>query len=277
MTISAINCYQGRAGDRNGLAGPGARLMAQVIAERLAVPVENVCEEQPFLNAPWDQELAAAFDDMGALAKRLDQVFQIGQVPVTALTRCAAAIATLPVVIRHNPEACVVWFDAHADLNTPQTSSSGYLGGMALSGPAGLWKSGLGAGLSVNNIVLVGARDMDACELALVESGRVKLVPPGVASWQDALAQAVHGRPVYVHLDCDVLEPGIVPTEYRVPGGLSLEDLRGACAALAQMDVVGLEIAEFQGIWAPGEPLVSPANLVRALEPLLVRMVSSSV
>jgi hypothetical protein len=179
--------------------------------------------------------LAAAFDDMGALAKRLDQVFQLGQVPVTALTRCAAAIATLPVVVRHNPEACVVWFDAHADLNTPQTSSTGYLGGMALSGPAGLWRSGLGAGLSVNNIVLVGARDMDPCELALVESGRVKLVPPGVASWQDALAEAVDGRPVYVHLDCDVLEPGIVPTEYRVPGGLSLDDLRGACAALAQM------------------------------------------
>lgn len=250
--------------------------MAQAIAERLAMPVENVCEQQPFLNALWDQELAAAFDDMGALAKRLDQVFRLGQVPVTALTRCAAAIATLPVVVRHNPGACVVWFDAHADLNTPQTSSSGYLGGMALSGPAGLWKSGLGAGLSVNNIVLVGARDMDPCELALVESGRVKLVPPGVASWPVALAEAVDGRPVYVHLDCDVLEPGIVPTEYRVPGGLSLVDLRGACAVLAQLDVVGLEIAEFQCAWAPGESLVSPANLVDALEPLLSKLKPSN-
>ena len=271
MTISVINCYQGRAGDRNGLAVPGARLVAQAIAERLALPVENICEPQPFLNATWDQELDVALGDLSVLASRLDQVFRLGQMPVTALTRCAAAIATLPVVVRHHPEVCVVWFDAHADLNTPQMSSSGYLGGMALSGPAGLWSSGLGAGLSVDNIVLVGARDMDPCELALVESGQVKLVPAGVASLPDALTEAVAGRPVYVHLDCDVLEPGIVPTEYRVPGGLSLDDLRGACAALARMDVVGLEIAEFQCAWEQGGQPASPANLVGALEPLLSR------
>lgn len=272
MTISAINCYQGRAGDRNGLAVPGARLVAQAIAERLALPVENICEPQTFLNATWDQELGAALGDLNMLASRLDKVFCLRQMPVTALTRCAAAIATLPVVLRHHPEVCVVWFDAHADLNTPQTSSTGYLGGMALSGPAGLWHSGFGAGLSVNNIVLVGARDMDLCEQALIESGQVKLVPSGVASLPDALVEAVRGRPVYVHIDCDVLEPGIVPTEYRVPGGLSLDDLREACAALARMDVVGLEIAEFQGAWEQGQSLVSPANFVDSLEPLLAKL-----
>jgi len=48
------------------------------------------------------------------------------------------------------------------------------------------------------------------------------------------------------YLDCDVLEPGIVPTEYRVPGGLDLQQLKGALQVLAECEVVGLEIAEFE-------------------------------
>lgn len=41
-----------------------------------------------------------------------------GVVPVTALTRCAVALATLPLIASHHPDAVVVWFDAHADINT---------------------------------------------------------------------------------------------------------------------------------------------------------------
>ncbi|WP_275477567.1 arginase family protein [Aureimonas ureilytica] len=42
-------------------------------------------------------------------------------------SRCAVSIATLPVVAKHHPDACVVWFDTHADLNTPESTTSGYL------------------------------------------------------------------------------------------------------------------------------------------------------
>ena len=58
----------------------------------------------------------------------------------------------------------MVWFDAHADLNTPSTTPTGYLGGLALSGPLGWWNSGLGAGLQPRNAVLVGVRDVDTHE-----------------------------------------------------------------------------------------------------------------
>lgn len=60
---------------------------------------------------------------------------------------------------------------------------------------------------------------------------------------------AVGERPVYVHLDCDVLAPGVVPTEYAVPDGLTLDELHAACAALAVGEVVGLEVAEFEATW----------------------------
>lgn len=114
----------------------------------------------------------------------------------------------------------MVWFDAHADINTPANTTSGYLGGLALSGPLGLWDSGFGNGLDTKNTVLAGTRDIDPPEAKLIENTDLTLVSPG-DDFGQRLSVAVAGRPVYVHLDCDVLEPHIVPTDYHVSGGTS--------------------------------------------------------
>lgn len=191
-----------------------------------------------------------------------------GDWPLTVLPRCAAALATIPIIARHRPDAVIVWFDAHADLNTPQSSHSGYLGGLALSGPLGLWETGLGDGLDISNVVLVGARDIDPPERDLIAAQSVPLVSPG-PEIATRLRRAVAGRPVYVHLDCDVLEPGPVPTEYVVPDGLTLDDLSAASAVLSGGEVVGLEIAEFQPARTQGAPAVSPAPLIATLMPVI--------
>ena len=47
----------------------------------------------------------------------------------------------------------------------------------------------------------------------------------------------------------DVLEPGQVPTEYQVPGGLLLHELAACMEALARGEVVGMEIAEYEATW----------------------------
>ena len=72
------------------------------------------------------------------------------------------------------------------------------------------------------------------------------------------LSNAIAGRPVYVHLDCDVLNPGIVPTDFVVQGGMSLDDLHICAAVIAEHDFVGIEIAEFQSTWETGGDEVSP-------------------
>ena len=141
-------------------------------------------------------------------------------------------LATLPNVALHRPDAIVVWFDAHADLNTPTTSTTGYLGGLVLSAAIGWWNSGLGSGLAPERIVLGGSRDLDAPEQRLIDEGTVRL-----AAGQDllgALDRFVGDSPVYFHLDCDVLEPGTVPTDYQVPGGLGLDDLAAVARRLCQ-------------------------------------------
>jgi len=276
MTPLALTVYQGLAGDHNARAIDGARAVGRALAARLGLAASVSGVPAPVLNAGWDVELVAAHGGLRDMGAALDTALARQARPISAITRCAVALATLPVVVRHHPSACVVWFDAHADLNTPGTSPSGYLGGMALAGAAGLWDSGLGSGLDLANVVLVGTRDVDPPEQALIHSSGLRHV--GVqADVATALRAAVGGRQTYVHLDCDVLDAGIVPTDYAVAGGLTLEQLHAACAALAECDLIGLEIAEFQDTWHDGEATVSPAPVVAAIEPLLARLLACDV
>ncbi len=264
----ALTAFRGRAGDHNDLAMRGSVLLADDLAGRLGLTVTYVGRPEPALNTGWERELAAARPVLTEMQAAYERIFDTGSVPVTALSRCTVALATLPVVARHRPEACVVWFDAHADLNTPHDSTTGYLGGMALSGAAGLWDTGLGGDLSTGNIVLGGVRDLDPPERHLVDEGTVEavLTGPGLA---DRLREAVAGRPVYVHLDCDVLDPGIVPTDYHVPGGMSLDDLHAVAGMLAEHEIVGVEIAELEGAWTVHADPFSPSLFLDAMQPLL--------
>lgn len=142
---------------------------------------------------------------------------------------------------------------------------------MALSGPLGLWSSGLGQGVGSENIVLVGQRDLDDFEVEFIASRQIPLLKVG-PDLPSKLAAAISGRPVFVHLDCDVLNPGIVPTDYAHDDGLSLEGLRVACEAIVRSEVIGMEISEFQSAWASNEMPVSPAPLINALQPILERI-----
>lgn len=264
----ALTVFRGRAGDRNPRAMRGAELLGAAASEALGVAPRLVADAAPPEGgAGWRDQLELARPGLRALQAALGEAFAAGLAPVTVAGRCAASIGTLPAFARARPDAALVWFDAHADLNTPGDTPTGYLGGMVIVGAAGRWDTGLGAGLDLSRVVLVGARDLDPAERALVERGEVALVPPGpgIAA---RLRAALRGRPAYVHVDCDVLEPGQVPHEYSVEGGLDLADLRACAEELSRGEVVGLEVAEFESSWPDGRP-GDPTPLVAALSPLL--------
>ncbi|WP_245443488.1 arginase family protein [Labrys okinawensis] len=266
----AYTVFQGRAGDHNDLAMPGARAIGEALARRTGIAPFVVGTPEPALNAGWREELDVALPALRQLQARFDEVLASGAVSIAATSRCAVSLATLPAVARHRPDACIVWFDAHGDLNTPEASTSGFLGGLAISGPAGLWNSGLGAGLSLDQLVLVGQRDLDPFEQDLIDRRGIPLVEAR-GDLAAELRKAIAGRPVYVHLDCDVLNPGVVPTDYACEGGLSLADLRACCEVIAEQAFVGVEIAEFQYAWEAGGEAFSPDPLLDALAPILAR------
>lgn len=262
----ALTICQAGAGDRNARAMIGARLLGEALAARIGATPTLVGKPTAPIGGSWQEELAAAQPRLRLLAQSLDGVFSAQRKALSTLTRCAVALGTLPVVAKHRPDAWVVWFDAHGDINTPQTTKTGYLGGMVITGPAGRWDSGLGSGLELSNVVLVGTRDLDPAERALIDAGAPRLVTAG-PNLADRLASAIGTRAVYVHLDCDVLNPGLVPTELSVPDGLSFEDLHAACSVLARNEIIGLEIAELEATTDdPDGPI--PA-LLDALQPLI--------
>ncbi|MCC5960111.1 MAG: arginase family protein [Rhodobacteraceae bacterium] len=260
--------FQGRAGDHNDLAMPGARAIGHALARRTGVAPCVVGTPEPALNTGWREELDAALPALRRLQTRIDAVVSRPSVSIAATSRCATSLATLPAVARHHPSACIVWFDAHADLNTPDATTTGYLGGLALAGPLGMWDTGLGAGLTMDQIVLVGQRDLDPFEQDLINRPHIPHIQPqqGLGA---KLRAAIAGRAVYMHLDCDVLNPGIVPTDYAVEDGLSLDDLRACCDVIAEHQFIGMEIAEFQNAWVQNGDPVSPDPLLDALAPLL--------
>lgn len=241
-------------------------MVAEALSAEIGRSFGTVGTPQPALSAGWEIELEAARPGLLDLQRHLAAQFAAGARPLTAMGRCAAGLGTLPAVAATHPEAALVWFDAHGDCNAPDFTTSGYLGGMILTGAAGRWDTGLGAGLDLARVVLVGARDLDPCEKELIAGGTIRLVEagPGLA---ERLREALAGRPAYVHLDCDVLDPGLVPTEYEVADGLSFADLREACAVIAETGVIGAEIAEFEASWRDGRS-GDPAPLVAALSPL---------
>jgi arginase len=268
MTALALTVFQGRSGDRNPRGMAGAQAVGAALEARLGVAATTVGAQAPPLAAGWSEELEAARPGLEALAARLDAVLAKGAPSLIAQGRCAASLATLPVIKRHHPEALIVWFDAHGDCNLPSQSTTGYLGGLVLTGAAGQWDTGLGQGLDLADVVLVGARDLDPPELALIAAGAPLLVAAG-PNLAERLAAAIGDRPVYVHLDCDVLNPGLVPTEYSAPDGLSFDDLKAACAVLARNRVTGLEIAEFEASFAETGAPGDAGALLEALAPLL--------
>jgi arginase len=264
----ALTVFQGRAGDHTDRGFGGAAAIGAEWQRRLGLTPVTVGTPKPPLNTGWREELTAAAPGLEAMSQRYDDVYSAGQTPVTALTRCAVALATLPVVARYHPDALVVWFDAHGDLNTPESTTTDFLGGLALSGPLGLWESGYGSGIAPVDAVLGGARDLDPYERQLIDDGVVRHVPVGPAMLEK-LDEAIGARPVYFHLDCDVLEPGLVPTDYRVPDGLLFTELAGVASRLAANRVVGVEVAEFEATWLDtGEP-GDPRPLLEALSPLV--------
>lgn len=267
-TSRAYTVFQGRAGDHNDLAMPGAKAIGEAFVRRTGVDPFVIGRPEPSLNAGWREELEAALPALKQVQARFEEVLASGAVSIAATSRCAVSLATVPVVVKHHPSACIVWFDSHADLNTPEVTTTGYLGGLAFAAPAGMWDSGLGAGLGLDQIVLVGQRDLDPFEKDLIDEYCIPHVKPG-GELVGELRAAIAGRPVYVHLDCDVLNPGIVPTDYVHDGGLSLDDLRACCEVIAEHELIGMEIAEFQNAWEPGGDPVSPDPLLDALEPLL--------
>ncbi len=180
----------------------------------------------------------------------------------------------------------VVYIDANADLNTPETTPSGFLAGMALSlalgrGPEELIAPmGAAPVLGPDHVALLGFRGLDPGERDAI--GALGLALPAVAARRvgmrvaAALALDAIGNedgPVLVHLDVDAIDYAEMPVKDPIDGaGLTIAEVSDLLSALAASPrVVGLHIAEFN-------PARDPEGVhARKVIALLVRAVARRV
>jgi arginase family enzyme/very-short-patch-repair endonuclease len=167
---------------------------------------------------------------------------------VTVGGDCGVELAPIEAALaRHGSDLAVVWFDAHGDLNTPESSPSGAFHGMILRTLLGDGPAELAARrtLRPSQVVLAGVRALDPGEKAYVEeSGIVRAEPDAVIP---ALV-AAGARAVYVHIDLDVLDPSwFASVGAPEAGGLSPAELVTAVRAIAdRFPIAGLGITEYE-------------------------------
>ncbi|HRP78119.1 MAG TPA: arginase family protein [Aquamicrobium sp.] len=236
---------QGRVADRTPGAIKGAALTAAAIEPLIDGDRRVIGAPSPMADDDWTASLPQAHPTLAGLRDAIGRSLGNGRVPVMVANTCPASLASLPVAAAALPDVTVLWIDAHGDFNTPDTTGSGYLGGMVLSAACGLWDSGHGAGLRPGRIVVVGGRDIDAAEGELMRRHGVRVVSPAEATPERILREAGAG-PVWVHVDWDALEPGFVPAAYTVPGGLTPAQVKAIFEALPPPRIAGIELAEFE-------------------------------
>jgi diaminopimelate epimerase len=236
---------QGRVADRAPGMIEGAARTARALEHRYGVKGRFVGTPAAPADDDWTVSLGQARETLVELGQTVAAGIAAGNLIAMTANTCAASLATLPVVAREYPDAVVLWIDAHGDFNTPDTTQSGYLGGMALAGVCGLWDSGHGGGIRPEQVILVGARDIDPLERELLRTAGVRIIPPAEAT-ADRVTQAVDGARVWIHIDWDVLEPGFVPADYHVPDGMLPAQIRSILESLPAKDVLGIELAEFK-------------------------------
>jgi arginase family enzyme len=270
VSLVGLRC---RTSERTAAPTVGVEALAQLLGKRLGREPRLIGTAGAPRDGRYDDDLR---DSRGCLLEaggQIDDALAGGNVPVLVAGECSIALTTLPVALGWRPDARVLWLDAHGDFNTPDTSESEYLGGMALAGACGRWDAGVGGTIGEDHVVLAGVRDLDGEERAALEASAVTVIGASPVETLVAVKNALDGAPVFVHLDLDVLDPEIFPARYPAPGGFAPEKLFDLLEAVVDdSEVVGLEVTAFEAPEDEEERQAAASIALHALEPLLDRL-----
>jgi arginase len=192
-------------------------------------------------------------------------------VPTEAVTAvltgdCTIAIGIAAGLQRAGVDPSVVWFDAHGDVHTLETTESGYVGGMALRFLMGYRPESLAEPLGLRPIpaeraALVDARDLDPAEAEFLATSPLRRLPIA-----DLSAADLPEGPLLVNLDLDTLDPALLTgLRYPAAGGPDAAALLRAFATVVGTGrVVAVNIAS---TWVAGgeDPDGERARLVSAI------------
>ena len=246
INLVAVPYDSGQRETRMG-RGPGA-LLSGGLEVALRAPGGEVFTEVVEAAGSFLTENATAFELMSLVSGRVREAAVSGYFPLVLSGNCNASAGTVAGLLPY--QVGVVWFDGHADFNTPDTTRSAYLDGMGLAVlTGGCWK---GAASTIpgfepipeENMILVGTRDIGREEQERLDRSGLTVVGPGAIS-ERGVREALCGPldalrtrtdSVYAHLDLDVLDPALVAPANSLapPGGLAVDDVALATQHVAE-------------------------------------------
>ncbi len=187
------------------------------------------------------------------LAEAVSKIVVNGSFPLVLGGDHSIAIGTIAGVAEHYKNLGVIWYDAHGDLNTGETSPSGNIHGMPLAVSLGIghpYLTGLGGyapKIRPENVVIIGARSLDDGEKELIQEKGIKVYTMheidrlGMTKvMEEAMEYVTNGTDgVHLSLDLDALDPHDAPgVGTPVLGGTSYRETHLAMEMLAEADIV---------------------------------------
>jgi len=223
-------------------------------AEGHEVSVETI--EAP---SEFRAEVQTQFALYRSLGTKVEAAKQNSQFPLVLSGNCGATVGVIAGA--RTKRLGIIWFDAHGEFNTPETTSSGFLDGMGLAIATGrCWKR---LALSLPgfspipgaNILHIGGRDFDEGERELLqEAGAAVLDAASIE--QKGMREALDSvmseflrnvDEAHVHIDLDALNPKETPANgWLTEGGLSVEDISEAIRSIKEhLNVTSATVASF--------------------------------
>jgi arginase len=207
---------------------------------RILVPY-HVDQHLPALDVPYepDRTVTADLPDgspwerMGTLYEKVaDAVAEdarAGGRPIVMSGDCTTSLGTVAGLQRAGIDPAIVWFDGHGDVQTLETTPSGYLGGMPLRILVGYRPELISDDLGLrpvadDKVVLVDARDLDPPEAEFLTTSAVRR-----CDVEDLIADVIPDGALYLHVDFDVVTPDELPgLLVPAPGGPGLSAVGAA-------------------------------------------------
>jgi arginase len=209
-------------------------------------------EKQSIENEGNLKNLQGVIDASEKLSQTVSNVISNKKFPLVLGGDHSIAIGTLAGVSKHYENLGVIWYDAHGDLNTADTSPSGNIHGMPLAVSIGIGHERLTnisdytPKIKPENIVIIGARSLDEGERELIKERGIKVYTMhevdrlGMAKvMEETIEYLAHTDGVHLSLDLDGLDPHDAPgVGTPVLGGISYRESHLAMEMLAEAEVI---------------------------------------
>jgi arginase len=194
----------------------------------------------------------------GSLFKNIDELYKKNKESSGKIVNIGGdhsmAIATIADTLNKHPNAKVVYFDAHADINTYKSSNSKHYHGMPLSFVTGLDKNNhfsfIKNKLPFENLLYIGSRCWDIFEVNEVYKDNIKFLTPDEINNDfkgslNKILNFVGDSPVHVSFDVDSIDPKYIPsTGTPVKNGVELKNAIKILDSLNNKNIVNMDITE---------------------------------